>query len=190
VAGTAVGSTAAAVADTVAAVVATAVDMAAVTNGGHGGGYNHGGYNHGYYHHGYGYYPGIYGGAYPWYGADTSYDTYPRYSYYNASAVQYNDPPAQYYSPAAQYYAPPAPVVNDFANVNVIVPDPQARVWFDGNATSQAGTERLFHMPSLTMGSTYNYQIRASWMQGGREVSQVRTVSVTPGQTTMVDFTR
>jgi uncharacterized protein (TIGR03000 family) len=70
------------------------------------------------------------------------------------------------------------------------VPDPQARVWFDGNSTSQTGTDRLFHSPLLTIGSTYSYQIRASWMRDGREVTPERTVSVTPGQTTIVDFTQ
>jgi uncharacterized protein (TIGR03000 family) len=80
--------------------------------------------------------------------------------------------------------------VTDYANVRVIVPDPQARVWFDGSLTSQTGTDRLYHTPYLTVGSTYRYQIRASWAKDGREVSQERTVSVTPGQTTLVDFTR
>jgi uncharacterized protein (TIGR03000 family) len=152
--------------------------------GGHGGnfGHHHGFYGGGYYpgFYGGGYYPGIFGGSYPWY--DTY--TYPSYSYYDAPALQY------YYSPATEYYAPPAPVAADYANIRVIVPDPQGRVWFDGNRTSQTGTERLFSTPSLTMGSRYSYQIRASWMQGAREVSQERTVSVTPGQTTLVDFSQ
>jgi uncharacterized protein (TIGR03000 family) len=166
--------------------------------GGHGGGWSGGGHGGGHYGgHGGGYYGGgFYGGGYygglGLYGYDPWYDSYsyPRYSYYSAPAVQYYDPPAQYYDPPTQYYAPPAPVVNDYANVRVIVPDPQARVWFDGNGTSQGGADRLFHTPSLTMGSTYKYQIRASWMQGGREVTQERSVSVTPGQTAMVDFSR
>ena len=148
--------------------------------GGHGGGYYGGGYNRGGYYGGVGLYaPGIFGGYDPLY---DSY-SYPRYSYYSAPAVQYYDPPTQ-------YFAQPAPVVNNYANIRVIVPDPQARVWFDGNGTSSTGTERLFHTPSLTMGSTSSYQIRASWMQSGREVTQERTVSVTPGQTAMVDFSR
>ena len=148
--------------------------------GGHGyGGHGYGGYGYGGAGYGGGYYPGIFGGSYPWYDDYT----YPRYSNYYAPATEY-------YTPPTQYYAQPAPVVNNYANIRVIVPDPQARVWFDGNSTSQTGTDRLFNSPSLTIGSTYNYQIRASWMQGGKEVSQERTVSVTPGQTTVVDFTR
>ena len=145
--------------------------------GSYGGGHYGGGYNRGYY--GGGYYPGVFGGSYPWY---DSY-TYPRYSYYDA-------PPIQYYTPSTEYYAPPAPIVADYANIRVIVPDPQARVWFDGSGTTSTGTDRLFNSPSLTIGSTFSYQIRASWIQGGKEVTQERTVSVTPGQTVVVDFTR
>ena len=153
--------------------------------GGHGGGYYGGGYHHGGYYGG-GYYggggfyaPGIFGAYDPWY---DNY-AYPRYSYYDSA------PATQYYAPTIPY-AQPAPVVNSFANVRVILPDPQARVWFDGTATTSTGAERLFHTPALTMGSTYNYQIRASWMQDGREMTQNRTVSVAPGQSAMVDFSR
>ena len=179
------------------AVLLMAADSAFAQRGGHGGGHGGGhvagghvggghvggGHYGGYNHRGYGYYPGIFGGYYPWY--DNWYSTYdyPRYSYYSPLAIQYYEPPTQ-------YYVQPAPAVNDYANIRVIVPDPQARVWFDGNATSQTGTDRLFHSPLLTIGSTYSYQIRASWMQGGREVTQEKTVSATPGQTTVVDFTR
>jgi uncharacterized protein (TIGR03000 family) len=159
-------------------------------SGGHVGTIHHNGFHHNGFHRGGvfygGYYPGIFGGSYPWY---DSY-TYPSYSYYYAPPTQYYSPPTQYYPPPTQYYDPPAQAVADYANVRVILPDPQARVWFDGSLTSQTGTDRLYHTPSLTAGSTYSYQIRASWTQGGREVSQERTVSVTPGQTTLVDFTR
>jgi len=152
------------------------------SGGGHHVGGGSGGFHHGgYYHGGYGYYPGIFEGNYPWYDAGPTYYGYPSYSNYNAPAAPYYEPPAPYQ---------PSPVVSDYANIRVIVPDPQARLWFDGNATSQTGTDRVFHTPSLTIGSTYTYQIRASWTQGGREVTQERTVSVTPGQTTLVDFSR
>jgi uncharacterized protein (TIGR03000 family) len=156
---------------------------------GHVGGFHNGVHHNGFHRGGVfdgGYYPGIFGGSYPWY---DSY-AYPSYSYYYDPAPQYYSPPVQYYPPPTQYYDPPAQAVADYANVRVIVPDPQARVWFDGSLTSQTGKDRLYHTPSLTAGSTYSYQIRASWMQDGREVSQERTVSVKPGQTTVGDFTR
>jgi uncharacterized protein (TIGR03000 family) len=151
----------------------------------HHNGFHHDGFHRGGVFYG-GYYPGIFGGSYPWY---DSY-AYPSYSYYYDPAPQYYSPPVQYYPPPTQYYDPPVQAVADYANVRVILPDPQARVWFDGSLTSQTGTDRLYHTPSLTAGSTYSYQIRASWTQDGREVSQERTISLTPGKTTMVDFTR
>ena len=84
----------------------------------------------------------------------------------------------------------PAPVAADYAEIKVTVPDAKARVWFDGNSTIQTGKDRLFYTPTLKKGSTGTYQIRATWMQGGKEVSQTRNVMVTPGQTTVVDFSR
>jgi uncharacterized protein (TIGR03000 family) len=167
--------------------------------GGHvGAGYNHGAYGRGYYGGGYGrgyyggYGHGYYGGYsgfldsyyYPWY--DTNSWDYPYADY----SDDYVAPALPYYGTSAQSYASPSPIVADSAYIRVIVPDPQASVWFDGKLTAQSGADRLFTTPSLTMGSTYNYQIRAAWMQGRREVTKERTVSVTPGQTTFVDFTR
>lgn len=91
--------------------------------------------------------------------------------------------------PAIVPSPPPAPAASTVANIRVLVPNPQAKVWFDGNLTSQAGTDRLFHTPSLTGGS-YSYRIRASWIQNGKEMVQEAVANVTPGQTTTVDFTR
>lgn len=157
----------------------------------HGANY-HNGYSHnGYYGHGYyggGYYPGIFGGISPWLGSYSSpwYGgySYPRYSYYDY------DPPVTYYPAPTRYYAEPTPVANDSATIRVILPDSQARVWFDGNPTQQTGTDRYFHSPALTSGSPNTYSIRVSWMQGDREMSFERVVTISPGQTTVVDFTR
>jgi uncharacterized protein (TIGR03000 family) len=165
-------------------------------HGGHSGGHSSGGHSsahHSSAHHsgthhsgahygGHYYHNGYYNRSYfPWYN-DYTYPTYtyPSYSYYYAPSAPYYEPPIQ---------AAPAPAA-DIAYIRVIAPDPQARVWFDGAATRQTGADRLFSTPSLTIGSTYSYRIRAAWMQDGREVAQERTVSVAPGQTTMVDFTR
>ena len=70
------------------------------------------------------------------------------------------------------------------------VPDPKARIWFDGVITSQTGKERVFYTPALKTGSTPRYEIRVSWTQDGREVTQTRTVIVAPGQATRVDFSK
>src|ERR1051325_9783772 len=123
---------------------------------GHSGSY-HSGYHHGvYYHNGYHYGVGLYGylplyryGGYrsyaPYYG-DSSY-----YSYYPSYGV------------ASDYYVQP---VDTSASVRVIVPDPQARVWFDGTLTQQSGIERFFTTPPLATSGTYT--VRVVWMRGGR----------------------
>lgn len=157
--------------------------------GGHGGfahgGYGHGGYGHGGYGLGYGLggwgwgyggdYPYSYGGYYGGYAAPYVYDAYPSVT-----------PPASYYSPPAAYAAQAVP--DNTGTVEVILPDPQARVSFDGTNTTQTGTVRFFHTPAMTPGGTYQYQIHATWSQGGHEMSQDRTVAVTPNQTAIVDF--
>ncbi len=142
--------------------------------GGGRGGYN-GGYRGGVGvyigpSYGYGYYP---------------YRTYDSY-YYSPSYY----PPTYYSAPAVEYVQPvqPATVIADYANIRVLVADPAARVWFDDRLTSQQGTDRMFNTPSLT--STGTYRIRATWMRGNNEVAAERIVTVSPGQTVVVDFTR
>ena len=138
--------------------------------------------NQGYYGGG-GYYrgPGIgigigIGGFYPAYGY--AYDPYyaPRYAYYPPSVI-------------VQQPAPEAPVSNA-ASIRVLVPDPDAKVWFDGNPTKQTGTDRFFHTPELLPGSTYSYRLRAEWMQKGQRMVQEQVVSVAPGRTSLADFTQ
>jgi len=161
--------------------------------GGHGGGHGgahggaHGAVHHGSFNHGgrtfigVGFYGGGYwgGGYYPY---SYAYDPYP---YYYAPRVSY------YVPPLALDVAPAAPAVAaNAANIRVFVPDPQAKIWFDGSLTKQEGTDRLFHTPTLSAGGTYSYRIRAAWTQNGKEMIQEQVASVTVGQTTVVDFTK
>ena len=115
-----------------------------------------------------------------WYGP-----TYvvPTYSYY------YSPTPTYYYVPTPAYFQP-TPAATATADIRVILLDPQAVVWFDDRLTSSTGTERLYHTPMLTNGGTYSYRIRATWMQVGHQVTQERVVAVTPGRTSVVDFTQ
>ncbi len=89
------------------------------------------------------------------------------------------------------YFSPAEPVATVAApgNVRMILPDPTARVWFDGALTQQTGSERVFVTPALAPG-THAYTIRAVWMDGNREVTHERTINVMPGRTTVVNFTR
>jgi len=139
---------------------------------------------------GVGLYPYGYGFGYGYGYGGLVYDPYlvgPRVSYYPAPPIGIlaNQQPVPS-DPNAP--APPAPAANT-ANIRVIVPDPQAKVLFDGAETKQTGGDRLFHTPVLAAG-TFTYRIRATWMEKGKEVTQEAQASVTAGQTTIVDFTR
>src|ERR1043165_9411888 len=78
----------------------------------------------------------------------------------------------------------------DEAMVRVIVPHPEARVMFDGNATQQRGTERMFMTTLPDRNKDFTYTIRASWTENGREMNRERKVKVRAGQQAMVDFRR
>jgi uncharacterized protein (TIGR03000 family) len=64
-----------------------------------------------------------------------------------------------------------------------------ARVWIEGEATSQSGAERTFVSPSLTPGSQYVYHIRAQWDDNGKAVERKREVKVYAGTLLNLDLT-
>jgi uncharacterized protein (TIGR03000 family) len=75
------------------------------------------------------------------------------------------------------------------ATIDVNVPDPAARVYFDDTLTSQIGTQRSYVTPPLTPGADYHFDLRAQWRDaGGREQTQTRRVEVRAGQRRSVDF--
>ena len=65
---------------------------------------------------------------------------------------------------------------------------PEAKLWFDGVATSQSGAVRTFSTPALEVGKTYTYKVRACWLQKGRPVLRSETIEVTPGTMCLVDL--
>jgi len=154
-----------------------------------GGYYGGGYYGGGYYGYNRGWWPGYYS-SYYW----PSYSPYwyDNYTYaYPSGSYTYSAPTTSYYyapPTPSQSYVGAAPVAASAATIRVILPDPQAQVWFNDNATTQTGPSRLFNTPPLTSSGTY--AIRASWMQGGQEMAADRTVTVSPGQSLVVDFTR
>jgi uncharacterized protein (TIGR03000 family) len=157
-------------------------------------GYGSGYYGSGYYGSGYygnRYYSPYYGSNYGWgnrYYSPGYYSSYYSPSYYD-SGYSYSYPSTSY--PSTSFYYTPAETAqrnDDSAQIRVIVPDANARVWFDGTQTQQTGTDRLFHTPPLNASVSNSYRIRASWTQGGQEVTQERVVNVTPGGTAVADF--
>jgi uncharacterized protein (TIGR03000 family) len=71
--------------------------------------------------------------------------------------------------------------------INVHVP-PDARVFFDGEQTSEQGGFRQFVSPALEPNENYTYEIKASWMENGQPVERTRKFRVRPGQRLDVDF--
>ncbi len=98
--------------------------------------------------------------------------------------------PATYYvaggtvTTYSSYFSPeqlPAPVAEpNGVTVRLQVPS-DARVSFDGKATSQTGTDRVFNSPSLAPGQEFVYQIRVQWTENGKAMDQTRDVKVRAG---------
>jgi uncharacterized protein (TIGR03000 family) len=96
-------------------------------------------------------------------------------------------------SPTARISYYPTPVSEgsaEMAQIRVLLPDPQARIWFEGQATKQVGPDRLFYTPPLLATAANNYHIKITFMQQGQEVTRERVVSIMPGRTYVVDLTQ
>jgi uncharacterized protein (TIGR03000 family) len=142
----------------------------------------------------YGYGDGRYGNNWysdGWYG-NRNYG--PGYSGYSGPNYGYspNYTYSDYYTPSQQqtYSQQQGWMNQNIIRLRVIAPDPQARIFFDGAPTQQTGTERLYYTAPLQTTATNSYRVRATWTEGGKEMSQERDVSVTPGRVTFVDFTQ
>ena len=157
-----------------------------------GFGYGLGGYGLGY--GGLGYYGLGYGGwGYPYYGG-YGYGLGSYYSPYYYSSPTYVTP---YYSstivPTTSYQSLyPATTQSTAdptrAHIHVHVP-PNAQVLFDNTPTREQGTDRDFVTPPLQPNAKgYTYEVTARWNQNGQEHRESRTIRVTPGGTTDVNF--
>ncbi len=183
----------------------------------HGGyGYHHGGF-YGYRPYGWGYpgwgYPGwgygrfwAYGyRPYPYYGLGLGIGFgYPGYLPYGyglgygsglASGSYYAGPntvvtpsvPAPATPPPEET---PQPQQDGTARLMLLVPA-NAEVWFDGQPTTQTGTERAFVSPVLTPGKTYTYAVRVRYVKDDGKVSdETRPIQVRANDRWVVDFTR
>jgi uncharacterized protein (TIGR03000 family) len=82
------------------------------------------------------------------------------------------------------------PVVQPEAAARVTVRLPaDAKLWFGGTKVESAGAVREFRTPILRPGRLYDYEVRASWKQGGRAVTRTQQVIVTAGSTVRIEFT-
>jgi uncharacterized protein (TIGR03000 family) len=76
----------------------------------------------------------------------------------------------------------PAPAV-----IRVVVPA-DAALWFDGRPTTTTGAVRLFVSPPLAAGQEYTYELRAHWLEGGKEIRHTERVRLQAGDRPTVDF--
>ena len=108
-----------------------------------------------------------------------------------------------YYAPCTTYYYPAAgapyygtyvaydpqgqPAQADAVTIQMHVPS-DARVWIDGDATSQTGAAREFVSPPLTPGREYTYHVRVQWEENGKAVESTRPVAVHAGDRINLNF--
>jgi uncharacterized protein (TIGR03000 family) len=65
-----------------------------------------------------------------------------------------------------------------------------ASVWVNGVATTQTGAVRPYVSQPLPAGPSYWCEVRATWRQGGRAVTETRQFAFEAGQRRSVDFLR
>jgi uncharacterized protein (TIGR03000 family) len=119
-------------------------------------------------------------GLYDWYSSPRFYGRAWRAGYYYPNS-------AWYYEPYTAYYPPDQAVEANGATIRMHVPS-DARVSFEGEATSQSGADRTFMSPSLTPGRAYVYHIRVQWNENGKAVERNRDVTVHAGDRISLDM--
>jgi uncharacterized protein (TIGR03000 family) len=163
---------------------------------GGGGGYGPGYYNRGYYGSGYGYgypgygYPGVTFGGRNW-GVTIPFDGgygrgYYDSPYYSSRPYYYGGYSQPYYTEGGYEEASP----QNSAQIEVIVPDANAEVRFNGQPTRERGSRRIFTTAPLEPGYSYSYEVDAQWQRDGTPQIDTRTVQLKPGGRVVVDFTR
>jgi uncharacterized protein (TIGR03000 family) len=63
-----------------------------------------------------------------------------------------------------------------------------AEVFVGGEKLTSTGPTRRFTSSGLTAGQTYEYKVKATWTENGKQMSKERTVQAQPGQRTTVDM--
>jgi uncharacterized protein (TIGR03000 family) len=152
---------------------------------------HHYGYHHYWPHYGYFFsYPYMYGTypysyAYPY----SDYLYYPDMSSTTGNSADYGGYPDNFSTvtpPVVDYESATVPA-DIPAKVTVNVPV-DAQLWFNGTPTTSTGAVRQFTSPPLTPSKRYSYEVRASWKENGREITQMQKVGVTAGAHANVSF--
>jgi uncharacterized protein (TIGR03000 family) len=118
----------------------------------------------------------------------------PGFNYGYASGYGYSYAPGYSYGPGMMpgvemrqsFYRGPGD--NGGAMIRVMVPDPEAEIWFENSPTKQRGMDRLYYSAPFDGTGNFGYTIKAKWMDNGRAVEQERRVQVQRDQPVTVDF--
>jgi uncharacterized protein (TIGR03000 family) len=150
--------------------------------------------NYGWTHY-YNYYPryGEYRNGYPYYSFNAGYPASSTYGYSGSDAL-IRTPEEEAAGNTRSYYPPagarssraPRPP-DSTAMLTLRVPE-NAEVWFDETKTTSTGAVREYQTPALQPGHHYAYDVRARWLENGREVKQTQKVSVAAGDRRTVTF--
>ena len=80
-------------------------------------------------------------------------------------------------------------VASNQVALDIRVPS-SAEVFVGGEKLNTTGTNRRFTSSGLVAGQTYEYKVKATWTEDGKQMSKEKTVSAMPGQRTTVDQTK
>ena len=75
------------------------------------------------------------------------------------------------------------------ANVVIHLPT-DAELYIEGIKSKQVGATREFETPALQPGKVFTYNLKAVWMEDGKEVVKQLKVKVEAGKTTKIDVTK
>jgi len=91
-------------------------------------------------------------------------------------------------NPGAGAAAPDQAQAEPGRHVEVIVPDPNAEVWFNGSKTSKLGGRRYF--PADARASPNPAAVKARWIEAGQTTTVERNINVGARGNVVVDFTK
>ncbi len=98
-----------------------------------------------------------------------------------------------YWGPGMGYYAgSPSRATTSTATNNALLTvdvPAEAKIFVNDRPTTSTGPVRQYISRDLQPGTTYSYKVRAEYMRDDKPVSEEKTVQLTAGQITALDFT-
>ena len=76
------------------------------------------------------------------------------------------------------------------SKIRVKLPTEDTKFYCDGKLCKATGKERTFKSPALEEGKRYEYRLRATWIENGKEVSHDANIEFRAGEDLLIDFRR